>query len=104
MTTNNPYGKVWVREGDFSIVKIEWDQRSLGNLDVLEADAKRFMSTPEVEIYAEYAFEKNGIRFPSKYSIVETYYRGNVRYLTRSKIITTYKDYKFFIVESAVKY
>ena len=70
MTTNNPYGKVWVREGDFSIVKIEWDQRSLGNLDVLEHDAKRFMSTPEVEIYAEYAFEKNGIRFPSKYNIV----------------------------------
>lgn len=103
-TTSHPYGKVWIREGDFCIVKIEWDQRSLGNLDVLEDDAKRFNSTPEVKIYAEYAFEKNGIRFPSKYNIVETYYRERVRYLTRSRILTTYKDYKFFTVESAVKY
>jgi len=104
MTTNNPYGKVWIREDDFSIAKIEWDQRSLGNLDVLKDDAKRFESTPRVEIYAEYAFEKNGIRFPNKYSIIETYYRNGVRNFTRSKIITTYKDYKFFTVESAVKY
>ena len=104
MTTSNPYGKVWIRESDFCIVKIEWDQRSLGNLDVLEEDAKRFNSTPRVGIYAEYAFEKNGIRFPSKYNIVETYFRNGVRYLTRSRIYTTYKDYKFFTVESAVKY
>ena len=104
MAASHPYGKVWVREGDFCIVKIEWDQRSLGNLDVLEYDAKRFNSTPEVKIYAEYAFEKNGIRFPSKYNIVETYYQERVRYITRSRIYTTYKDYKFFTVESAVKY
>ena len=102
--TSHPYGKVWVREEDFSIVKIEWDQGSLGNLDVLEEDAKRFRSTPAVEIFAEYAFEKNGIRFPNKYSIIETYLRNGVRIFTRSKIITTYKDYKFFTVESAVKY
>ena len=104
MTESNPYGKVWVREDDFSIVKIEWDQRSLGNLDVLKEDAKRFRSTPRVEIYAEYEYEKNGVRFPNKYVIIETYYRNGARYCTRYKIDTTYKDYKFFTVETGVKY
>jgi len=104
MTSSNPYGKVWIREDDFSIVKIEWDQRSLGNLTVLKVDARRFESTPKVEIYAEYAFEKNGIRFPNKYSIIETYYRNGIKNFIRCEIITTYKDYEFFTVESAVKY
>ena len=104
MTSSNPYGKVWIREDDFSIVKIEWDQGSLGNLDVLKKDARRFESTPKVEIYAEYGYEKNGIRFPNKYSIIETYFRDGIKNFIRSRIVTTYKNYKFFTVESAVKY
>ena len=88
----------------FGLEKIEWDQRSLGNLDLLIADARRFESTPKVAIYAEYTFEKNGIRFPNKYSIIETYYRNGIKNFIRSEIITTYKDYKFFTVESTVKY
>jgi hypothetical protein len=102
--TENPYGKVWIRESDFSIVKIEWDQNSLPNLEIFKKDAEIFKARPEFEIYVEYAFEKNGIRFPSKYSVIETYYQGSKIYFTRSRIQVTYKDYKFFTVESAVKY
>lgn len=102
--TENPYGKVWIREEDFSIVKIEWDQNSLPNLEIFIKDAEIFKARPEFEIYVEYAFDKNGIRFPSKYSVIETYYQGRKIYFTRSRIQVTYKDYKFFIVESVVKY
>ena len=104
MTTSNPYGKVWVREGDFSIVKIEWDQKSLPNLDVFEKDAKIFRAKPEIIFNVEYGFEKNGIRFPNKYSVVETYYREGIKNFIRSRLFVTYKKYKFFTVESAVKY
>ena len=102
--TENPYGKVWVREGDFTIVKIEWDQNSLPNLEIFKKDAKIFKARPEFEIYVEYAFERNGIRFPSKYSVIESYYQGRKIYFTRSRMLVTYKKYKFFTVESAVKY
>ena len=58
-TSENPYGKVWIREDDFSIVKIEWDQRSLPNLDLFEQDAKNFRARPEIKFNVEYGFEKN---------------------------------------------
>jgi len=102
--SENPYGKVWIKEDDFSIVKIEWDQRSLPNLDVFEKDAKNFKARPEIIFNVEYGFEKNGIRFPSKYSVVETYYREGIKYFIRSRLFVTYKKYKFFTVESDVKY
>lgn len=102
--SENPYGKVWIKEDDFSIVKIEWDQRSLPNLDLFEKDAKNFKARPEIIFNVEYGFEKNDIRFPSKYSVVETYYREGIKYFIRSRLFVTYKKYKFFTVESAVKY
>ncbi|MCJ7582985.1 MAG: hypothetical protein MUP98_20910 [Candidatus Aminicenantes bacterium] len=103
-TSENPFGKVWVREDDFSIVKIEWDQRSLLNLEVFERDAKIFGARPEIKFTVEYGFEKNGIRFPSKYFVVETYYREGIKYFIRSRLFVTYIKYKFFTVESEVKY
>ena len=99
MTTNNPYGILWIKEDDFSIVKIEWDQESLQNLDFFVEDAMRFSSWPEIKISAEYTFEKNGIRFPSKYSVIETYYRGHGVNFIRSRMFVTLKKYKFFTVE-----
>lgn len=102
--TNNPYGKLWIKEDDFSIVKIEWDQDSLPNLDFLIEDAKKFKSDPVIQIYAEYTFEKNGIRFPSKYNIVESYYRKGVKYFTRARLYVNYRNYKFFTVKSDWKY
>ncbi len=101
--TDNPYGKLWIKEDDFSIVKIEWNQDSLPNQDFFVEDAEKFNSRPEIKIYTEYAFEKNGIRFPSKYSVIETYYRKGKKNFIRSRMFVTYKDYKFFTVESVVK-
>lgn len=103
-TSENPWGRVWVREDDYSIVKIEWDKRSLPNLEVFEEDAENFRARPEIKFNLEYGFEKNGIRFPSHYSVVETYYRGESVYFIRSRLDTTYNRYKFFTVETEVNY
>jgi len=104
LKTDYLYGRIWVREGDFSIVKIEWDQKSIKNYELIEKAARRFKAEPVIKFYAEYAFEKNGIRFPSKYSVTETYIRRVGEKLTRSKTTVAYKDYKFFTVETKVKY
>ena len=118
MKTNNLYGKIWVKEDDFSIVKIEWAPKSIINYDLIEKESKKIESTPLIKLYSEYAFEKNGIRFPSKYYIIESYIRQTdksyerletyiqqmeSKYL-RSKTTVIYKDYKFFTVKTEVKY
>lgn len=102
--TDNLYGKVWIREGDFCIMKIEWEPESLKNYEVIEEIAKKLNAEPEIKLFSEYAFEKNGIRFPSRYLITEGYNQKRGARFARSKTTVTYKDYKFFTVETEVKY
>jgi hypothetical protein len=99
------YGKAWVRKKDFAIVKIEWDQRSLGNYDQVLAMAERIghQAAPRLSVACTYGIEKNGIRFPDKMTIREEYWstRGTYRV---SETTVRYEDYRFFIVETEVKY
>jgi hypothetical protein len=99
------YGKAWVRKKDFAIVRIEWDQRCLGNYDQVLAMARRIgrQAEPRLSIACTYGVEKNGIRFPDRMTIREEYWspRGTYRV---SETVVRYEDYKFFIVETEVKY
>lgn len=99
------YGKAWVRKRDFAIVKIEWDQRSLGNYGKILATAKAIgrQAEPQVSVVGYYGVEKNGIRFPDRLVIREDYRstKGIHRY---SEATVRYEDYRFFIVETEVRY
>jgi len=99
------YGKVWVRQKDFAIIKIEWDQRSLGNYDkvLMTARALGHEAEPRVSIIGLYSVEKNGIRFLDRLTIREDYdsKRGTFRV---SETTVLYKDYRFFVVETEVRY
>jgi hypothetical protein len=95
------YGKAWVRKSDSSIMKIEWDQESMGNIDRVIKKAEELGVRPRITFTSEYEFEKNGIRFPSKYFVKEDYIRQTR--VTASETTVLYKDYKFFIVETEVK-
>jgi len=99
------YGKAWIRQKDFAIVKIEWDQRSLGNYDMILMMAKKIghQAEPQVSVVGYYGVEKNGIRFPDRFVVREDYRstRGTFRV---SEATVRYEDYKFFIVETEVRY
>ena len=99
------YGKAWIRKKDFAIVKIEWDQRSLGNYGKILATAKAIgrQAEPQVSVVGYYAVEKNGIRFPDRLVIREDYRstRGIYRY---SEATVRYENYRFFVVETEVRY
>ena len=99
------YGKAWIRQKDFAVVKIEWDQRSLGNYDMILWMAKTLghQAEPQVSVVGHYGVEKNGIRFPDRLVIREDYRstRGTYRV---SEATVRYEDYKFFIVETEVRY
>jgi hypothetical protein len=93
-------GKVWVRKTDFSILKIEWLQQSIRGYERVEETAIELRAKPHLTLIAEYGFEKNGIRFPSKYSLDEDYLLRGMRRFNQSKTVVVYNGYKFFTVET----
>jgi hypothetical protein len=99
------FGRLWLRKKDAGILKIEWNPASIDNYKGVEKTAQFLGLTPDLLITSEYAFEKNGIRFPSRYILKEAYRRGTsgARYRI-SEVDAVYDQYKFFTVETDVKY
>jgi VWFA-related protein len=92
------YGKAWVRPRDGAVLKIEWQPASMGNYAAIEAFARDMRAKPKIKFTSEYAVEKNGLRFPSSYEVVEAYQTSS-QTVTASKTSVGYKDYKFFEVK-----
>jgi hypothetical protein len=98
------YGNIWIKEEDGSVLKIVWDQRSLGNFQATEEWAKIHDAVPQIAAYSEYGFEKNGLRFPSRSYTENAFIEKDNRKLVNAEMTISYKDYKFFTVETEVKY
>lgn len=98
------FGRIWVREDDASIIKIAWDQTSVGNFVAIQATAQELSAEPRLTSVTEYNFEKKGLRFPSKDTTEEAYLMKNGKKFIRSSTTILYRDYKFFTVELEVNY
>lgn len=98
------FGRIWVREDDASIIKIAWDQTSVGNFVTIQATAQELNAEPRLTSVTEYNFEKKGIRFPSKDTTEEAYLMKNGKKFLRSSTTILYRDYRFFTVELEVNY
>jgi len=97
-------GTIWVNESDFSILKIEWNQEKMKRSKIIMDMAKRYKGTPVVTQTIEFGFEKNGIRFPSRFFIEEAYINKRGKKTIHSETNVIYRDYKYFTVETKVKY
>ena len=98
------FGTIWLRRKDAGILKIQWNPASIGNYAGIEEIGRRLKMTPIFTLTSEYAFEKNGIRFPSRYTVKEVYVKGKGRHYQRSKTEVAYDRYQFFTVETKVRY
>lgn len=58
---------------------------------------------PSINFISEYAYEKNGIRFPSQYLVKEEYIHPGMGRILVSETKVVYNDYRFFIVETEVE-
>jgi len=97
------FGRLWLREDDGSVVKISWDQASVGNFRIIQDRGRELHAEPRLTSITEYGLEKNGIRFPSKDTTEEAYLKPGKKYV-RSLTTILYKDYKFFTVETEIRY
>jgi hypothetical protein len=93
------FGNFWVRQRDYAILKIRWNQEGVGNFSVFERRADQYHAQPRITLTSEFSTEKNGINFPSKFYIEEGYVLENGKTFIRSQTTVTYRDFKFFSVE-----
>ena len=100
---NYSFGKIWVDESDYSIVKIEWDPQYIpGFQSKSSVAAGDIKSTYSWAIF--YELEKNGIRFPSRQVIEETLTTYAGKEYPRYLATFVYDQYKFFTVQVEVKH
>jgi len=102
---NPNFGKVWIDKEDFSVLKIEIKQESLAGFEKIDQESEKQKMTPRITTTHDYFIEKNGIRFPSKTVCEEIYVARMRRVRTRiSETRITYDNYKFFTVDTKIKY
>jgi len=96
--TSSLFGRAWVRRWDGAVLKVEWEPASMANYARIEEAAGALRAKPRLKFSSEYGIEKNGLRFPNAYEVVEAY-RLPRGIITASKTSVVYKDYKFFEVK-----
>lgn len=94
------YGSVFVRKTDYAIMRIDWNQRSLGNMDEIEAQARALGATPRISFSSEYDFEFKNIRLPTSYRIIWEMDATDI--IRMAELAVTYQNYKFFTVETSI--
>jgi len=104
LTGTHAWGRLWIREDDGSVLKIEWNPESLPDIANLEARARKYRSELAVSLVTEYGIEKNGLRFPSRDVSEEAYLGPGAEKFVRSRTAVIYRDYRFFTVETDIRY
>jgi len=93
-------GVLWLKQEDYSILKIEWDPATYGGYDKILLRARALEAEPRVVSVTEFGVEKNGIRFPSRDFTQEAYLGKDGKLFVRSETQVVYRDYRFFTVET----
>ncbi len=104
MKINPLFGKVWIKETDGSVMKIELNPKSIENFQQALSQAKRDRAVPQIISVAEYGIEHIGVRFPSKFYLVNSYINKRGKRMTLAKQTHLYRDYHFFSVQTDVSY
>jgi hypothetical protein len=100
---NYSFGTIWVDKSDYSVVKIEWDPRSLPGYNE-DVDSSIGNLKREVSWNVTYGVGKNGIRFPSLQTLEETLISHTGKRFPKYRVAISYENFKFFIVETEIKW
>jgi hypothetical protein len=104
---NYNIGRIWVNK-DFQVVRLEWEPASIQNYEDEMLISRLGPFKKRVVWTVDYTIEKNGVRFPSRQLIQEIFFResenGFEQKAVKRETQFTYEAYKFFIVETDVKF
>jgi hypothetical protein len=106
---NNNHGRIWVDASTFQILRIELEPQAVQGQEVeLQNDFKipgvsGASFQRRLAWVVDYSFEKNGVRFPSRQTIRESYQSDTGVRVVKREVVFDYSDYKFFTVEVDVR-
>lgn len=100
---NKMFGKVWLHKENGSVLKIEWHHRRVQNKHEIRARGLILDREPELKFISEFGLKRSGLRFPSRCSIIESYYHEVEKPFVRLRIDIDYLDYQFFMVGTTVE-
>ncbi len=97
----NP-GRIWISKKDGSVLKIERSYQLDKDRDQIRLRGLILGLQPRLTFISEFAFAKDGIRYPSRIEVRESYLDGEREKLVRLVIESRFSDYQFFGVSSEV--
>jgi hypothetical protein len=97
----NP-GIIWVSRKNGAVLKIERFYKLDKDQNKVRLRGLILAMEPRLIFTSEFSFEKNGIRYPSRLSVRESYFDGGLEKITRLEIESRFSDYQFFGVSSDV--
>jgi len=100
--TDHLFGRIWISERDYQVLRLEWNQESIDNYEGIEERARDWGAKPRMKLVMEYAYVKKGIRFPSKYVFSEEYINDRGFLFIGSVLTVLYRNYQYFTVETKV--
>lgn len=104
---NYSFGRIWINK-NFQIVRVEWEPASIQNYEDEILISRLGPFQKKVVWIADYTVEKNGVRFPSRQFVQEIFFRnspdGFQQKAVKRETQFEYTEYKFFIVETDVKF
>ncbi len=97
---DQPSGVLYIGKKDYSVLKLEWSPRTIRSINLIRERSRSFGAKPVITFYLEFKVKKNGVRFPSRYYLRESY---DVSY-TYDKLIldVKFRNFSFFIVGTEV--
>ena len=98
---NNNFGKIWIDEADYSILKIEWEPPSIVSLaETVKSSVGELKR--KITWAVSYDIVHEGVRFPSRQQIREVFITKNDKEHLKYEASYTYGNYKYFVVETEV--
>ena len=101
---NYNVGHIWIDVKDYSILRIQWEPLSIQNYEEEKIRLPIGELKKTVIWNVDFGVEKKGIRFPSLQTVQEIIVEENDKRHTLEKTEFLYTEYKFFVVETEIKY
>ena len=101
---NYNVAQIWIDMKEYSILKIQWNPLSIQNYEEEKIRYPTGEYKKTIIWNVDFGVEEKGIRFPSKQIVQEVFISENDKKNVLEEIVFTYTDYKFFTVETEVRY
>ncbi len=97
---NQLFGKAWVNASDYTVLKIQWEPKSIGYANRLIEFRRDVYPKFKFDLVSEYRLKKAGIRYPTNGYYREYFADKAGREDTLLKLEVLYNNFKFFNVET----